>query len=49
MAQDSLDKTYSQLANVDKEASIFSTGGYCAYSNISVDSDAFLPFFSSYK
>ena len=43
----SLSETHSQLASVDNDASIFSTGGYCAYNLISFDSEALQPFFSS--
>lgn len=42
-----LNSTYSQQERVDKEASIFSIGGYCAYNLISVDSEAFCSFFFS--
>lgn len=42
-----LSSTYSQQERVDKEASIFSIGGYCAYNLISVDSEAFCSFFFS--
>ena len=39
--------TYTQFVRVDKEASIFSIGGYCAYSLTSSDSDAFFSCFCS--
>ena len=39
--------THTQSVRVDKEASIFSIGGYCAYNLISSDSGALFPCFCS--
>jgi len=48
MVESVLWKTYSQRVSVDKEASIFSIGGYWANKSTRLASDAFCPFFSSY-